>query len=146
MGVLLQEVMLDLPCEVISQAVRQFDDFALVEHDRHFTFDRQHPAAGFSHGLQSFDADGGDVEPHVLLRFGDFDDREPAAAAEGAGAADGGVKAFGGGVAFLSAVLVGDVAGGRGRAFGGEFVEGGLDGIGSPANGQAGLNGFGIFE
>ena len=39
-------------------------------------------------------ADGRHIEPHVLLRLGDFDDREAASLAEPAGAVDAGVGAF----------------------------------------------------
>src|SRR5579862_8191876 len=68
-----------------SEPVGQFDDIGLVEHDGQLAFDGQHAGAGFAHRLDRLDADGGDVETHVLLRLGDFDDGEAAAAAQAAG-------------------------------------------------------------
>ena len=53
-------------------------------------------AAGGQHGFQRADADRGHVEAHVLLRLGDFDDREAAGLAERAGAADALVGPFDG--------------------------------------------------
>ena len=59
-------------------------------------FDGEDGGAGGDERLDGAEADGGDVEAHVLLRFGDFDDGEAALRAEFAGAADAGVGAFDG--------------------------------------------------
>ena len=71
------------------QAVGQLDHFLLVQEDGHFAFDREDPAAGLAHRLDRVDADRRHVEPHVLLRLGNLDDGEAAAAAQGPRSPDG---------------------------------------------------------
>ncbi len=72
-------------------AVGQGDDLGLVDDDRLAGLDRQHPGPGSVQVLDGRDADGGHVEPHVLLRLGDLDERPAAGPAELAGALDAAV-------------------------------------------------------
>jgi len=65
-----------------AQFVRRSNGGFLIEHDRFPRLDGDHFPAGF---VQRFDgalADGGHVEPHVLIWLGDFDQRHAAAFAQ----------------------------------------------------------------
>ena len=77
-------------------AVGESYDFRFVDDDCLAGFDGQDSCAGFLHGPQGAEADGGDVEAHVLLGLGDFHDGEITGRAELAGAADARVGAFDG--------------------------------------------------
>jgi len=90
------------------------DDGGRIEEQRLPCFDGETGGSGGLHGVDGGDADDGDVEAHVLIGFGYFDDGEVAAesgffpdgftgegftgkiecAKERAGAGDGGVGAF----------------------------------------------------
>ena len=78
------------------------DGFA-IEQERAAGFEGEAGGTGGAHGFDGAEADDGDVEAHVLVGLGDFDDGERAAeggggvaeaAHEVAGAGDGGVGAF----------------------------------------------------
>src|SRR5262249_40926730 len=68
--------------------VRKPQHFGFVEKDGFVGLDGQDAAAGFVESFQGADADGGDVEAHVLLWLGDFHQCKTADVAELAGAAD----------------------------------------------------------
>ena len=78
---------------------------SLIEEQGSAGFEGEAGGAGVLHGLDGGDADDGNVEAHVLIGLGDFDDGEGAAEGGGfavgssvrkrvAGAGDGGVGAF----------------------------------------------------
>lgn len=70
------------------------EGFVSVDDDRLARLDRDRgPFGGMDH-LDRLGADGGDIEAHVLVRFGDFDEDPAAAAAEFTGPADAGVGPF----------------------------------------------------
>ena len=56
--------------------VGKAEEVGLVDEDRAAGFDGQQLAAGGGHRFERPDADRGHVEPHVLLRLGDFDHGE----------------------------------------------------------------------
>ena len=74
--------------------IRQGDNVGLVNHDRLAGLDRQHPRPGLVQVLDRVDADGGHVEPHVLLGFGDLDQGPTTRPAKLAGSLDAAVGAF----------------------------------------------------
>ena len=74
--------------------VGQRDDFLPIHHDRLAGFNCQALAAGGDQRLNRANANRRNVEPHVLLRLGDFDDRKPALRAKLASPADTGVGTF----------------------------------------------------
>ncbi len=69
-------------------AVCEADQFFFVEDDRSPRLDGEDLGPGGNHHFERLHADRGHVEPHVLLRLGDFDDREAAGAAQFSGADD----------------------------------------------------------
>ena len=72
-------------------SVGQRDDVGLIEEDRLAGLDGQDLGPGLMEILDRGDADGRDVEPHVLLGLGDLDERPAAGAAELAGTFDAAV-------------------------------------------------------
>src|SRR3954463_11904384 len=76
--------------------IGESNDLRLIDDDGLVGFDGEDGGAGVDERVDRADADGRHVEPHILLRLGDFDDGEAALWAKLAGAADAGVGAFDG--------------------------------------------------
>jgi hypothetical protein len=55
------------------------DDRFLIEEQGSICLEGEAGGTGLLHGVDGGDADDGDVEAHVLVGFGDFDDGEGAA-------------------------------------------------------------------
>jgi hypothetical protein len=70
------------------------DDRGLIHKNGFFRFDCQDGRPGLDQFSDGDHPDRGNIEPHVLLRFGDFDQGESTLRAQFPGAADAGVGAF----------------------------------------------------